>query len=206
MDVLAQTLGWVAAGFTLAAFFTKTMVPLRTLAIAGNIAFAGYGVLAGAWNVIALHTILLPFNIVRLSEMRRLTKQVSAASKGDLNMNWLKPFMARRVVKAGDVLFLKGDLADAMYYTVKGRFQLAEIASEVLPGEVVGEMGLLAPDNKRTLSFACVEDGELLTISYSDVKQLYFQNPEFGFYFLQLISQRLFQDVARLEERLRKPA
>lgn len=206
MDVLAQALGWIAAGFTLAAFFMKTMVPLRTLAIAGNVAFAGYGVLVEAWNVVVLHSVLLPFNIVRLAEMRRLTRHVLAASKGDLNMDWLKPFMARRTVKAGEVLFRKGDLADAMYYIVSGRFQLLEIASEVLPGEVVGEMGLIAPDNKRTLSFECVEDGELLTISYSGVRQLYYQNPRFGFYFLQLISRRLFHDIARLEERLRKPA
>ena len=54
-------------------------------------------------------------------------------------------------------------------------------------------------DNKRTLTFECVEDGELLTISYSQVKQIYFQNPVFGFYFLQLISQRLFKDIERLQ-------
>jgi len=34
------------------------------------------------------------------------------------------------------------------------------------------------------------------------VKQLYFQNPKFGFYFLQLTSRRLFENVARLEKRL----
>jgi len=42
----------------------------------------------------------------------------------------------------------------------------------------------------------------LLTIGYPQVKQLYYQNPEFGFYFLQLMSQRLFQDIARLERSL----
>ena len=71
-----------------------------------------------------------------------------------------------------------------------------------LPGEVVGDLGLIAPDSKRTLTFECVEAGELLTIAYSAVKQLYFQNPKFGFYFLQLTSRRLFQDITRLEQRL----
>jgi CRP-like cAMP-binding protein len=56
------------------------------------------------------------------------------------------------------------------------------------PGQVIGELGLIAPDNKRTLTFECMEDGELVTISCGQVKQLYFQNPQFGFYFLQLIS------------------
>jgi hypothetical protein len=34
------------------------------------------------------------------------------------------------------------------------------------------------------------------------IKELYFQNPEFGFYFLRLTSERLFQNISRLEEEL----
>jgi CRP/FNR family transcriptional regulator, cyclic AMP receptor protein len=85
---------------------------------------------------------------------------------------------------------------------VTGRFRLVEIERELSPGEVVGEIGLIAPDNRRTLTFECVEDGELLSITYAQVKQLYYQNPQFGFYFLQLISARLFQDIRRLEEKV----
>jgi CRP/FNR family transcriptional regulator, cyclic AMP receptor protein len=36
-------------------------------------------------------------------------------------------------------------------------------------------------------------------ISYDQMKQLYFQNPKFGFYLMRLTGQRLFRDVARLE-------
>jgi hypothetical protein len=124
----------------------------------------------------------------------------------DLNMECLKPFMSKRACKAGELIFRKGDVASAMFYTVSGRYRLDEIAADVVPGQVIGEIGLVAPDNKRTMTFECVEEGELLTISYSAVKQLYFQNPKFGFYFLQLISHRLFRDIARLEERLARPA
>ena len=88
-----------------------------------------------------------------------------------------------------------------MFYTITGRYRLNEIGQDVGSGQVIGEIGLIAPDNKRTLTFECIEDGELLTIGYSQVKQLYFQNPQFGFYFLQLISQRLFKDIERLEQR-----
>jgi hypothetical protein len=31
------------------------------------------------------------------------------------------------------------------------------------------------------------------------VEELYVQNPEFGFYFLKLVSARLFQNVGKLE-------
>ena len=146
-----------------------------------------------------LHIVLLPLNVVRLREMLQLIDKVKAASQGDLNMEWLIPFMTARTVKHGEVLFRKGDLSEAMFYTVTGRYRLNEIGQDVGPGQVIGEIGLIAPDNKRTLTFECIEDGELLTISYSQVKQLYFQNPVFGFYFLQLISQRLFKDIERLQ-------
>jgi CRP-like cAMP-binding protein len=47
-----------------------------------------------------------------------------------------------------------------------------------------------------------VEDGEVLTASYQQVKELYFQNPQFGFYFLRLTTERLFENIARLEKEL----
>jgi hypothetical protein len=41
------------------------------------------------------------------------------------------------------------------------------------------------------------------------LRQLYFQNPEFGFYFLRLTSERMFQNMAMMEQelaRLRPPS
>ena len=203
---LSLALGWLAAGLTLVAFFMKTMIPLRMVAIAANLSFIVYGVLAGAWHVLALHATLLPFNALRLREMKQLTEKVCIASSGDLDMDWLKPFMSKRAAKKGEVLFRKGELANALYYTVNGRFRLVEIDTEVPAGQVVGEIGLIAPNNRRSLTFECLEDGELLTISYGQVKQLYYQNPQFGFFFLQLISARLFKDIERLEEKVKKAA
>jgi CRP-like cAMP-binding protein len=46
----------------------------------------------------------------------------------------------------------------------------------------------------------CTEHGEVLTITYDKLLELYFQNPEFGYYFLRLTSERLLQNLARLEE------
>ena len=48
----------------------------------------------------------------------------------------------------------------------------------------------------------CVETGIVLTITYDKVRQLYFQNPTFGFYLLRLTTERLLQNLARLEARL----
>jgi CRP-like cAMP-binding protein len=117
-------------------------------------------------------------------------------------MNWLKPFMTRRQCFRGDILFQKDDAADEMYYTVSGNFLLTELGIEVPPGQLVGELGLLSPENRRTATLECVSDGDILTISYEKVRELYFQNPEFGFYFLKLTSERLLQNIGRLEEKL----
>ena len=58
------------------------------------------------------------------------------------------------------------------------------------------------PTGSRTQTLECVENGELLQITYEQAKQLYYQNPQFGFYFIQLCTRRLFQDIARLESQL----
>ena len=84
---LTLALGWLAAALTLVSFFQKRMIPLRALAIAANVVFIVYALLVQAWHVAALHAILLPFNITRLIEMKRLTEKVRVASQGDLNMD-----------------------------------------------------------------------------------------------------------------------
>jgi CRP-like cAMP-binding protein len=38
-----------------------------------------------------------------------------------------------------------------------------------------------------------------LTITYEKLLELYFQNPEFGYYFLRLTTERLMQNISRLE-------
>jgi CRP-like cAMP-binding protein len=45
----------------------------------------------------------------------------------------------------------------------------------------------------------CLEDGQVLTITYEKLLEIYFQNPQFGYYFLVLTSQRLLENNARLQ-------
>ena len=196
-----EALGYLGALLTLSTYSMKRMIPLRVISMCASSVFVAYGFFAPVYPQLLLHGVLLPLNAVRLREMLRLVGKVKAASRGDLNIEWLKPFMTKRSVRTGEVLFRRGEVSSAMFYTITGRYRLNEIGQDVGSGQVIGEIGLIAPDNKRTLTFECIEDGELLTIGYSQVKQLYFQNPQFGFYFLQLISQRLFKDIERLEQR-----
>jgi hypothetical protein len=201
MDIVT-IIGFVAAGLTIATLSMRTMVPLRATGITANVAFVTYGVLFGSVPTVVLHCILFPLNVYRLAEMLKLIKAVKAASTGDHNMDWIKPFMSKRAIAAGEILFRKGDEADHMYFVVTGRLHLQEIDVDVPPGAVVGELGMLAPARKRTQTLECKESGTLLEIGYDKIEQLYYQNPTFGFYFLRLSSARLFENIARLERLL----
>ena len=68
----------------------------------------------------------------------------------------------------------------------------------------MGELGFLAPDNRRTATLECIEGGKVLSITYEQVEQLYYQNPTFGFYFLRLSTERLFDNIRKLEGELER--
>jgi CRP/FNR family cyclic AMP-dependent transcriptional regulator len=192
-----------AAGLTISSSFVKTMVPLRWLAVCSNVGFLAYGVLHPQWVMALMHGVLLPINCIRLAEMKRLTARVHAAtSSKDLSVVWLKPYMKSTRHKAGAILFSKGDEAEHLYILAEGHVEFIEIGATIGPGQMFGEIAFFAPDNRRTLSARCSEDCLVLSINQSTVRQLYFQNPAFGFQIVGLIANRLSADVARLQDQL----
>ncbi len=200
---LWQIFAYSGVGLSAVQMWMKTMIPLRLIAITTNVLFLLYAALQGVWvPTFVLNCILLPLNLYRLHEMRTLIRKVDRARGTEIDMTWLRPFMAHRHFEAGETLFRKGDLAEAMYLVDSGRFVLSETDMEVPTGTVVGELGMLSPDGRRTQSLVCREAGEVASLSYDRFEELYFQNPEFGLSFLKLTSRRLFQNIARLEQEL----
>jgi hypothetical protein len=197
-----EAIGWLGAALAITGSAMRTIIPLRCIGIGANICSLIFSSFTGNYPSLVVNLILLPLNSVRLYQMLGLIKRVERASKSDLSMEWLKPFMTRRKTKTGEVLFAKGDVATCMFYTISGRYRLKEIGIELVQGQLVGEMGFLSPDNARTQTLECIEAGEVLSISYDEVRQLYFQNPQFGFYFLRLTSERLFHNMERMEEEI----
>ena len=156
----------------------KTMIPLRVVSMICNSLFIIYGIFAHIYPTLILNCILLPLNGLRLFQMRKLIADVERAAASDQSsIDWLMPYMSGRQVKKGDIVFHKGDVADAMYYSVSGRYRLVESGIEIPLGQVFGELGLISPGNTRTQTIECVEDGQVLAASYQMVKELYFQNP-----------------------------
>ncbi|MBX9709741.1 MAG: cyclic nucleotide-binding domain-containing protein [Xanthobacteraceae bacterium] len=194
--------GLIASAFVVAGYTMRTMIPLRIFGIMTNVVLILYALPHHNYPIVALHAILLPLNVYRLREMLMLVRNVKKSVNGNLSMEWLRPFMTERRRKAGEVLFYKHETATEMYYIVNGRFHLVESGIELPAGAIVGELGMLSPNNKRTQTLECLEDGLVLSVTYAKVEELYVQNPEFGFYFLKLVSARLFQNVGRLETQL----
>jgi CRP/FNR family cyclic AMP-dependent transcriptional regulator len=197
---LTESLGYAAALLVLLTFSMRTMVQLRAVGIASNVFFIAYGYLSGAYPIMLLHCILLPLNALRLYQILALLRQVESASKNGFDVDWLKSIASARVIKAGENLFRKGDVADRMAFIVSGRFQVAGLGIDIGKGQLTGELGLVAPTRMRTQTIECVEDGQVLEVTYEQVKLLYFQSPKFGFYLLELAGQRLFNDIERLEK------
>jgi hypothetical protein len=191
-----------ASLFIVATASTKTMVPLRILAIVTNCLLIAFFGASHLWLPLAVQAFALPLNGYRLYQMLVLIRNVREAIRGKPSLDWLKPFMAERHFRKGDLLFAKGEAAFEMFYTMTGRYVLIELGIEIARDQVVGELAMLAPDNRRTATLECIEDGVVLSITYEQVEQLYYQNPTFGFYFLRLATARLFENTGRLESEL----
>ena len=193
-----EAFGYLGALMTLATFSMKTMLHLRMVGIVANLAFITYGVLDHVYPVLLLHMTLLPLNVWRLWQLLQMTRQIKAISASRLSMEWLKPFSRRKDAQAGETLFRKGDAATEILFVLSGRFRAVEADVVLELGEVIGELGLITKEHKRTQTVVCEQAGSLLQINYDEVRQMYFQNPRFGFFFLELVAERLMRDANRM--------
>ena len=178
------------------------MVRLRVFALLSSFSFIAYGLLGGVVATFFMYLMLSFVNSLRLSQILKLVKKARVAVEGNLSLDWLKPFMDKRTYRKGDILFRKGQVAKEMFLTTTGKYLVTEIGVELPPGRLVGELGFLTPNNKRTATVECIEDGAVLTISYDRLLEVYFGYPDFGYYFLRLSSERLFKTMHGLKESL----
>jgi CRP-like cAMP-binding protein len=199
---LSNLLGVAGAIFYVVSMSMKTAIPLRITSLVSAVFLLGASILSRSFPAIVLYVLLLPVHSIRLYQMVELIKKARAAAGTDLSMDWLRPYMKKRKYRKGDILFRKGDPADEMFLIGKGRYRLLEVDHELQPGHIFGELGLLTAGYHRTQSVECVESGHVLTLPYDEVRALYFENPQFGFYFLQLASGRLLRDKTRAEDML----
>jgi len=198
---LGEILGYLALVLLIAAIFMKTIIWLRLLAAASNVAVVVYGIVTPHYPILVLGLVMLALNIWRLVEMRRLVGSVAAATAGagaPISSDWLLPYMRPIDIPKGHVLFRKGDIADAMYLVTAGRVGIDELGVEIGKGNLFGEIGIFSLDRVRTATATCLEPCSLLLVSADRVRELYYQNPEFGFFLVGVITRRLTEDLERM--------
>jgi hypothetical protein len=60
--MVSSFVGYLASALVLCTFLTRTMLPLRFVALGSNVAFITYGALLHLYPVLVLHCVLLPVN------------------------------------------------------------------------------------------------------------------------------------------------
>jgi len=187
----AEIVGVAAAAASLYAAHARTIIPLRIAAVIANALAMAYSLSHGTYPTFVLNALLLPLNAWRLYQMIELVRGIDAAIASDMNVEWLLKYMRPRHYRAGDVMMERGEYATEAFYIVAGEAEVVEINETRGPGTLLGEIGLFTPTGRRTMTVRCKTDVEAATIGYDQVKELYFQNPQFGFRLLHLIVARL---------------
>jgi CRP-like cAMP-binding protein len=68
-----------------------------------------------------------------------------------------------------------------MFYLMRGNLEIQEIGKVVGSGTLVGEIGVFARNRTRMATVVCDADCEVYELSDIKAKELYFQNPSFGY-------------------------
>ena len=187
----AEIIGVAAAATSLYAAHAKTIIPLRVAAVIANLLAMAYSMSHATYPTFALNALLLPLNAWRLYQMISLIRGIDAALTSDMNVDWLLKYMRPKHYRAGDIMMERGEYATEAFYIVAGEVELVEINETRGPGTFLGEIGLFTPNGRRTMTVRCKTDVETAVMGYDQVKELYFQNPQFGFKLLHLIVARL---------------
>ncbi len=189
-----DVLGYAASLLVLTTFCMNTMLRLRWVAIGSNVLFILFGYFARIYPVMILHVILFPVNLVRLVQIYRLVQSAVRADGNGLSFQALLPFMTKREFLAGATLVHKGEMADRLFYVSEGRIRVVEPNKILESGAVIGEIGVFAPDHRRTATVVCITDCVIYELSERKALELYYQNPSFGYAVLQLIITRLLEN------------
>ena len=187
--------GFIGAVLTLASYLMKSMLPLRLMALAANVFFVAYGYLESALPSLMLYAAMIPINAKKVYEIKKLVRAIENAKADTPVSEWLLPHMTRRQVKAGTTLWHKGDKATEMLYLESGQLNLLEYDEAIGPGSLVGEIGLFAPDNRRTRTIVCATDCTLYGLSAEAMALLYYENPKLGYHVMRVIVARLLHDA-----------
>lgn len=197
-----EWIGYLAAVLVFCTFYMRTMLPLRALGIASNVAFLAYAIPLGLWPIAVLHGLLLPMNIMRLIQIRRMIAHVSKARGGEIDVTRFLATLAHESHTAGTTLFRKGETGNCAWYIASGEVEFPELSTRRGPGSFFGEIAMFVSDRTRTASAVCVTDVVLYRIDERDLVIAFHQSPELAFALTRTIADRLLETASRAEGEL----
>ena len=120
----------------------------------------------------------------------------------------------RRTFARNEVVFHRGDPAEALHLISSGRFAvrimtpLGDTATLAIlgPGEAFGELALVGEDPERSATVAALERGETRSISRTDLQRLRREHPGVNELLLRLLAARIRRMNDLLVEALYVPA
>lgn len=148
---------------------------------------------------------MIPINIKKLLHRRSLIAAMAQAKADTPVAAWLLPQRQRRLAKAGETLWHKGEVATEMVCVETGQVRLKEPDVALGAGALLGEIGLFSPDHHRTGTSACDTDCVRHTRSAAGRAQLYDVHPKPGFHLMRLVVARLLHDIAAAKARAAEP-
>ena len=197
-----ELFGYAASVLVFITFCMKTMVWLRAVAIASNLAFIAYGLGAQLLPILILHGVMLPLNLLRLKEHLWLVRQVRHAVTENPTVEALLPFMHLLKIETGQTIFKKGDPADRLYYVQSGHVLIVEFDKHLREGDIFGEIGLFSEGSLRSATARAMEGSQICEIDRGTVFKIYREHPEFGIAITRLVTDRLIENQNQLLERI----
>lgn len=197
-----EVFGYIASVLVFATFYMRTMLPLRIVAIASNVAFITYALIDGLTPILILHGALLPLNLLRLLQIRELNIQVERAATHEFSAQAILPFMRRKTLRANEVLFSENDLAEELYYVVEGELFIPEVQQGVGPGSFVGEIALFSNSGRRTASAIARTDCTVMVLGKKAVFSALLHSPQLGVHLLKVITVRMLANAGSPNQQL----
>lgn len=197
---MIEAIGWLAVLFKLATFSMNSMIWLRVVVILSSVCFIIYSALFQIWPLLAIEVILLAMNAYRLYEliaMRRLVTHMSDDSEADFSA--AMAYGKKRDIKAGDVLFEKGDPVDSLYYIAEGVVEIEGQEVTVPAGNIFGEMAFFNSSAQRMATVRCVEDTVVYELNEKRFTRLQYEDPKFAMAVMRLVTKRLVANAAHTQ-------
>jgi CRP-like cAMP-binding protein len=143
-----------------------------------------------------------------LDEKRRILARVPLFARlAEKDVEAIASVSTTRSIKARDELFHKGDEGTQLYVVAQGRLKVVTTSDDgddlmfcVLdPGEVVGEVGLLA-DRPRTATVVAMQASDLIVIDRRELGSWLKTRPEVAMELLAVVAERLARVSEFLED------